>query len=442
MSLVAFLALAPGLMRQDPVPVLTYQEAIQIAVDNAFAIRGAEIEAARAQDLVDLAKVAQGLNVSVSSSYTRTESRGDSGAQPNTGGGFGPVPDSTQVSLTVSQVIDISGAIRTAVQQARFNRQTAQFLLETEISRIRALVKTSYLNILAADESVDIRRAAVDSAEARLKTTQTRVAAGAVPRFDALRLETDLSQARKDLLDARNAARLTRQTLNNVMARPIETPFTVQSADIRIELPGEDGTLAAAAIRTRPDLKAAASGIEALKQALARERLGLAPQLSVGVVHTESLGSRPVGQPPGTTSARIQVTLPLYDSGLTRTRVRSAEKDVARAEISLEQARLGASLEVRAALAELRSNQEAAQVAAKTVELSAEALRLAQLRYDEGVGILLDVTVAQNQLTTARSAEVASRFQALNSYVRLLRAVGTDDLAAAVAALPSQNEEK
>jgi outer membrane protein TolC len=103
-------------------------------------------------------------------------------------------------------------------------------------------------------------------------------------------------------------------------------------------------------------------------------------------------------------------------------------------EIQLEQAQLGVALAVLNAVTQYETALESKAAADQNVVLATEALRLAQLRYDEGAGILLDVTTAQADLTAASNRAAAARFQVRLAYAQLQLAVGQDDLSAAVTA--------
>lgn len=404
--------------------VLTLDEAVTLASTQAFSVRTAEVNAAKAQDLVDLSKTAQGLNVKLSGGYTHIERMGVKGAP----GMSGPEPDQTTVSLAISQVIDITGAIGKAVSQARLQRESQTFLLKSEVNKVKGQVKGAYFQILQADALALNQAAEVTAAKERLAKAEIRFKNDAIPRFDVIRFETELRRSEQALTEAKLNATLARQSLNNILGRPIDTPLDVVALK---DLPPQSldpGSVTQKALSQRPDLRAGEKNLEALIKVMERERLGMGPQLSVGAQHTETLSKIAVGGARGTTAAVINVSIPLYDSHLTRTKVRFASKDVEQASILLDQARLGIALEVRSALTRLASTFESYATAKKTKELAQEALRLAQLRYDEGVGILVDVTSAQSEFTRASNAVVIAEFQIHAAYSELQKAAGADHL--------------
>jgi outer membrane protein len=411
-------------------PTMTVEEAVQIALKEGFSVRQAQILERRSQDLIDLAKVGAGLNVNLQGSYTRIEQREvkesafAGGGQPG-----GPQQDTGSLTLAVTQYVDVTGAIRKAVNQARFNKTAAKLSTEAAQNAIKAIVRSQALAVLETQEQVTIQMDELKAARERLDKAQARLRAEAIPRFDVLRLETDLRRVEQALVTAQQNAALAKQDLNNTLGREIDTPFEMAPIQGAASQEGLDASaLTQFALKRRPDILAAEATLKGQLEAVGRQKLGLGPQLVLSASHTETLTQIAVGSPKGQTVGAVTVTLPLYDSGLTKTNVRSAEKDAEATTIQLEQTRLGAALDVRAALTRLTSANEAYQTALKTEELSKEALRLAQLRYDEGVGILLDVIEAQTQVTAARSSAAAARFATLAALAQLQLAVGFDDL--------------
>ncbi len=122
------------------------------------------------------------------------------------------------------------------------------------------------------------------------------------------------------------------------------------------------------------------------------------------------------------------LSFPIFDSGRTRHIVEQSLSDRDQAQIAFEQLLLDIALEVRTAYTQAKTAKEAYDVALNSERLAAEALRLAEIRYNEGAGILIDVTQAQADLTAAQGSVQTTKYQYLNAYAALLKAVGRDDL--------------
>ena len=156
---------------------------------------------------------------------------------------------------------------------------------------------------------------------------------------------------------------------------------------------------------------------------------GSLPIITIGATWTRVIDPFP-GQAANSAQAFLQFTIPLYNSGVTRARAQAARQDEEQSRIILEQIRHLISLDVLNALTRIETASKAYEVALKGQDLATESLRLAQIRYDEGAGILLDVTTAQSELTRAQGSVVTAKYQYLTAIAALQAATGTDNLSA------------
>ena len=103
-------------------------------------------------------------------------------------------------------------------------------------------------------------------------------------------------------------------------------------------------------------------------------------------------------------SAMASLTLPLWNWGLTQSRVRQAEirRDQSKLELSLAQRRLLAELRSLYSEAETALNQQAGLE--RSAELAADSLRLTTLRYTNGESTVLEVVDAQTTFAQANAA--------------------------------------
>jgi outer membrane protein TolC len=128
--------------------------------------------------------------------------------------------------------------------------------------------------------------------------------------------------------------------------------------------------------------------------------------------------------------ASLNVSFPIFDSGITRAKVKQAREDEKLNATNLEQTRLAVSQEVRAAYKNLQTARERLAAAEEQLRLANEVLRIAQIRSDAGEGTTLEIVDAQTQVTAAGNTVVQARFDYLTSYAELQRAAGQDSLTA------------
>lgn len=429
----------PATQQPTPSEPLTIDQAADLAERNAFAVRVAATRVERSRQEVAAARGQLGPQVNLGATYTRF----DQGVSTSFGPGSPPVTvqpiDSTVVTANVGLPIDIAGTIRASVRAAEASLRAQRETFAAERNSIRLEARRTFLQVLRTRALVGVQEQSVRDAEEQLRIQRLRFEAGTVARIDVVRAETQLQQAQADLIAARQGAQLSEQVFNNVLARPIDTPVVLQDVT---ELPPVTATpqdLSAYAQQNRPEVRALRNTQDALANVRRATEAGLSPSLSVGVNYQRNVGDVGFNSRRESTVGTIQLNLPVFDSGVTRARVRAARQDEEQVRIQLEQVQLGVSLEVRQAYTNVVNTQARLETARKQLELAQENYRVALVRNQAGEGILLELTDAQTQLTAARTAVVSARYDYLQAFSELQRAIGRDDVNAVPA--PTRPQE-
>ncbi len=428
-------ALSAVLSTQQDDGVLSLTEALALAEKQAFSIRlqESQIEIAKAQEKVSRASLSPGAQVSSTLSWFD--------ARNSSGFGQNGSSTNTNIQFAVNQIIDISGVYRNRIRSAEFNRLAEEAKWDVETNTIRGMVRSQFFAVVQASELLSIQKATLDSAEQRLSKARIREQEGAIPRFDVLRLEVVVKQSDQGVSDAAGNFRLAKQALNNLLGRPIETEFEVEvePAQVFSELTAE--VFVKQALANRAEIRQAQLGILALEQARKAQEKAAAPTLSAGASYSKNLDPG-FGQSNESTTAQLVFSFPITISGVVAANSKTAKEREEQAKINYEQIQLGIALEVQSSLTELQTAWIALDSAKKNLELSTEALRLAQLRYDEGVGILLDVTTSQNDLTQAAANVALASFRVRTAYAALQKSVGNDEFLVTPEAAGQKQEKK
>ncbi|HRF59079.1 MAG TPA: TolC family protein [Fimbriimonadaceae bacterium] len=423
----AALAAVVGAHGQGP---MTLSDAERIALENAFSIRSAKAGFEKASQQTRQARGALGWKLTFEGNYTRFDQRSQFGTTAAGDPILGSIDNKT-LSMTVSYPLDIAGVGRRGIRGAQWNERAAAATIDAETSGIKNAVRSGYYGVLRAADLLKVVVEARDAARDRLAKARVRFEAGAIAKFDVLRFETESTRAEADVINATNGLRLAKNALNNTLGRPIDTEFDPVEVDQMSRAVAEPDRYIAVALKTRPDLRSAEDRTKFLNFISETERRGTLPSLSLSATHTRTLDPS-VNQRDKSTTATAFLSFPIFDSGITRARVAAAKEDERQAQLAVEQIGLAVGLQVRQALVRLENAQQTLEVARKTVEQASEALRIAEVRYEAGEGILLDITDAQLSLTQAKQAVVAARYDYLAAYADLQFAVGTDDLDAAL----------
>lgn len=407
---------------------LTLEEAIALAEANAFSVRTAQSAVEKNRQLNRQFWGNLGPQLSLSGQHLRYAEE-----QPGFGGGAGQ-DRSTTAGASLTFPLDVTGVVRTAVRAQEFNTKASEEELKAIRNDLRLTVKNAYYDVLLAEGGVVVAEAALAAAKEQERVTTASKEAGTAAQVDVLRVQTEVRRAENTLLAAKNGVVLAKANLNNVLARPMNSSVDVQDLNLGDPLAVSEGAAQEAAQENRPELSAIRNAQKALKSATKAQQGGLLPNLSVAVNYQHAFEPRNPFSNADTTTASLNLSWPIFDSGITRAKIRQAREDQKQAQIRLEQTQLAISLQVRQAVQNLATAADRLGVARKQVETAQETLRLSELRDREGEGLLLEVLDAQRQLTQARNDLNTAKYDYLAALAALQRAIGRDDVDAALQA--------
>jgi outer membrane protein TolC len=383
--------------------------------------------------------------------------------------------------------LDISGLLHAATTQAQFEEVVARLDVNGTRNQVVADVKSAFYNILRAEALVAVATQNLQDSLDRLHDANLKYQVRAVAYFDVVRAQTDVANAQKQVIQARNAVSTSTAALNSVLGIEVTTPLhltdqnaveqppgvplpnaapitpetstgpgtpenaplqpapppaalNLQPADLKgpeaqqvideaLKLGPEFAPILQESLTTRPEMLEADAGIAAARQGILLARQSLLPgmRFTVGYYYLRnSTGTRWINEP----EAQVMVTLPLYDGGLARAREREARGVVATAITDKRQTTDAITQDVEQAYLNLIEARDQVAVANQALAQAREAFELARVRYNAGVssqaGIspLLEVSDAQAALTLAESNQVNALYDYNLSRAQLDRAAG------------------
>jgi outer membrane protein len=413
---------------------LTLDQAISIAETNAFAIRLQQSVIEKNHQKVNEARGNLGPQISFGANYTRFDQEISASFGPGESVILQPI-DSKTITGTLTLPIDISGNKVRLVDASKATKRSSDQTLRATYNDTRLSVKQAYFAVLRAQAQIDVDQKALDDAKGRLDQGQKQFDQQQVARLDVTRYQAQVAQSTSDLISAKDSLTLANYAFNLALARPIETPVTVVDiTELPQAKPTEEEMVKAAQAR-RPEVLSALENLRALSLITRATEQGMNPTLSFQLQQQRVVDPQGFTAFPETTTGTLLLNIPVFDSGVTRSRVKQARQDETQAKIGLEQTRLQISQEVRNAVANMASAKARLDNAIEQVKLAEEVFRLAKVRQDAGAGTYYEVIDAQSQLTLARNGEVSARYDYLTSYSQLQRAVGSDDISAFVAGM-------
>jgi outer membrane protein TolC len=350
---------------------------------------------------------------------------------PNSGLSLGNDQNwSTQVRVV--QSLYEGGRILSSLRAARLTRQQSMLVYQTAVADVVLEIELAYFDVLLAAQQITVQEASVELLSQELADTTRRYDAGTVPRFNVLRAEVEVANARPRLIQARNSFRIGKHNLAVLLGfrvpkeSPEDIPLTLsgklEAEPYQLDLQRALGL----ALEQRTELGALRKG-EALRQEdITTARAGYKPSLQIfagydghNTTTNQDLGIVKYGWITG-----VQLSWNIFDGFASRGKVQQATALYEQAAIDLDETSRRIELEVRTAFSNLTEADEVLKSQLKVVEEAEEALRLATARNDAGTGTQLDVLSAQTALTDARSTQIQALHDFAAARARLERAVG------------------
>jgi outer membrane protein TolC len=275
----------------------------------------------------------------------------------------------------------------------------------------RGLVVTvvqSYYGLVAAERKLQFAQQSLREAQQFFDITQKQERGGESAHSDVVKAQIQLEQRQRDAQEAGLAVEKSRVGLAVLLFPDFQQDFdVVDDLQNPLNLPpfAEVQVLAA---KNNPDIRAAQAGVEQEKWGVSSARSGYLPSLSFdyffGIDANQFAIENRDGERNLGSVVQAQLTIPVWNWGATRSKLRQAQ-------LHLQQAKLDLSVTQRQLLANLSSFFQEAQTAGSQVsslshsaDLAAESLKLTLLRYTAGEVTVLEVVDAQTTLAQARNA--------------------------------------
>ena len=300
----------------------------------------------------------------------------------------------------------------------------AEGQVDVALARLRGAEQSVLLGVVAAfvdvrrdQERVAIRANSVEVLARQLQAARDRFEVGEITLTDVAQAEARLAGAQAGLAAAQAQLQGSRANYEEVvgltageLAAPPATPA----------LPAGLTEALAFALLANPNLIGAERGVQVAEAQVDVERAALRPQIGiVGNVQRAYETSAPDLRT-DSASAAAQVTLPLFEGGLARSRTRAARQNVERAEADLEAARRQVISDVTSAWSTVVAAQRV--IDASQVQVRANALAFEGVEQEQQVGLrtTLDVLDAQQELLESQlSLDGAERAYTLAAHLLL-----------------------
>ncbi len=337
------------------------------------------------------------------------------------------VSSSYQVGLSLASFeLDFFGRVRSLNDAALASYlATAEAQRSAQLSLVGEVAK-AYLAERGYAEQLSLAQQTLDGRQKAYDLARQRFEVGASSEFDLRLSETLVQTARVSLLTLQRQRAQSENALTLLVGKPLtDLPAApmLSSENIITNIPaGVPSDL----LTHRPDILAAEQRLKSTNANIGAARAAFFPRISLtaalGTSSNALSGLFSAGS--GSWTFAPQLVLPIFDAGRNSSNLTLAEVRKNLAVTDYEKVIQTAFREVSDALVArgLLDEQVGAQQA--VVDAQAQRLKLAELRFQNGIASALDVVDAQRDLFTAEQALVQTRQLRLTNAVDLYRALG------------------
>lgn len=403
---------------EEPAPnaaqtgALSLKECLQLALRNQTDVIVARNNVAVARSRVDQARASYLPQVSIQNNAFKIGS--DSVLQKI----------STGTAFDISQSIFDGGLREARVSNTRYGVTQSTARLSRTTQTTVYSVTQAYYEALRARHLADVAETNVKYTEGLRDQVKTRAELGDAAKVDVLPVEAQLANAKVNLLAARNNQRTALLRLQNAMGLAPRAGFDISD----VEAAPDPVVLAlekyqTEAVSLRPDVLESKAGVGAARATLRGARINLYPRPIISGQYQRQITG-------GFTTSGTQIVggfaFDLFSGGANRAAYREAEALRANAVQQEQQVLNDIQVQVETAYLNLTSSKDRLAASQISLDAAEENYEVQKERYNQGVGITLDLLNAEVQLVNAQASLVQARYDYYIATAQLAYAVGQD----------------
>lgn len=339
------------------------------------------------------------------------------------------VSDLYQTQIDASWEIDIFGGKYRAMQATLWNMQSLEYNRRDVLVSLLAEVASNYATLRNAQQEVDIVRNQIKSQEETLSITQDRVKQGVATGLDEEQSANLLATLKAEMPPLEEKIQSSINHLSILLGEPpggLQCELLTVSPSLPLISPLVPAGLPSTLLLRRPDIKEA-------ERTLAAEtaRIGLAvsdlyPKFyltgSDGYISVNTKSLFTYNSQAWTIGPSVQWRI--FDCGRIMCNVSAQVAVRDQAFINYEKTLLNALEEVENALVNYAQERERRNFLEQALIASQNAVNISSTRYEQGIGIYLDLLDAQRSLYKAQDDLTLNELSVTNNLIALYKALG------------------
>ena len=400
-------------------PALTLDDCVKTAMQNHPALKIYLSRMSQKSESYNAAQASALPVLSLSTSYDRL-----SYVSPIKKQFLGDSNNDYQANVNIEAPLFTGGRITAEKDQAAYALNGSQEDYRGAELEVTYRIKSAYYKLLAAQDVVAIRRDLLDRLNSFWATAKELNLQTKTPREEVLlRIEVQVNAAQQELISAQTTVKILKELLVNTMGLPGNNQAEIQITNLSQPLP-DDSIEEGLGLNTQnnPDLLKLDQELKRASSALDAAQGDYYPQLKL----RGSYGYEWATLPPerDTWSFGLVMTLPLWDWGRIKSKVKQAESYLDEISATKELAGQRISLEAKTAYLDCQSSRQRAKIARESLDKAGKSLELFEQRYKDNTATSLDILDAWQSYSLTRLNQAQSVLDIRLSQAALEKLIG------------------
>ena len=319
-----------------------------------------------------------------------------------------------------------------AVIQSELSDKQADFNLETASDDLIIRIATAYFTVLGAKDNLELAVSEKIAIKRQLELAEERLNVGIGTQTDLFDAQARFQIVEADEIEAGNLIEDAMQALISIVGfRPGDLSVLQEDSPLDPPVPNDVSNWVELAYSNNPALHAEKLAYEIANQEIEKQRNIKTPtvlwQLSQTFSDNGGSAASGFGSDRNATTIGLQLSMPLYTSGVDRTQVRRAALNANAQEQVLEQARRSVTRNVRNVFNDVNTEIRRVNALQQAVVASESAIEAKDEGFAAGLITNLDVLDAQRDLFQARRNYLRARYDYILAVLNLEQASGQLD---------------
>lgn len=418
---------------------LSLEEAREHALGHSYTIRQArkDLNIAESQIWETTAAGLPQINASVGYNYyldipTSLVPAEFFGGEP---GEFEEIQFGTEHNITAAASVEqliFDGQYIVGLRASRIYRDLAGQTLERSGLEIKNAVTETYFLALMAEKNLDIVKQNLLNMEAQLEETRALLKEGFTDPINVDQLQLTVSNLKNRISSLKRQEELTKNLLKFQLGLEVEEHIrlTDELDDLHKDLLNDMSFLAPFAPEQHIAYRMMHSQEDMSQMVLRREQSAYLPSLSASFTRQEMAMRDKFNFFDGdqswfpSTYFAVNLSIPIFSSGLRASRVEQARLDLEKARISREEVLQSLNLQMQEAMADFSTARDQYDNQKENLELAKRIFDRTTIMYQEGMATSLELTQANDQLITTQANYYHALFEVLNARNNIEKALG------------------